>query len=1227
MKNLYIILITVFLFQIETKLTAQNPLPLNPKNINTEAEVGTLSGTFAVGQTGAATYTIPIDLPEGRAGMTPKLSLVYNSQAGDGILGKGWSISGWTYVDRVPETFYYNDNPGSIDFDEDQYTLDGKRLIFVADLGGTYSEVEYRTEQDEISKIIQQFAYKKDRTHSKFFVYTKSGIIKEYGTFENSLQVYGYNNNEAIRYHLSKIIDKKHNYIKYHYQRDITEGELYLDLIEYTGNDLIGKDPFYTVKFEYTPNDTKFFKTSYFAKGNDEYHYRVSQKLNAISIYYLENEQETLIKRYVISYSDGGIFNKPYVTGIYLENENNQLNSTEFQWNFNEAFEFNEQHVYSTEPVLGHIVNMLRVSSGDFNGDGISDIIEGDKQNGMDLRLGGSLSSIESHSQDNISDHRYVVDINCDGKDELLVYWAITGYGRLYSFEYNGSQYEFNFVGEVYGLNPKIIGDFNGDKMQDFIVESSGSNLLYLGTPNINEFLTNSFSLNYLPELTNYEIGDFNGDGKTDIIEIGQIAAKIYTLKHGSSGYYFEEYGSDEDIREEASVTFTDISAGDFNGDGRDDLLITRFFENDDIFLSHIYYSYGKEFITGIDVSPLSYYNKNHVIVDLNYDGISDILTYTIETNVFPNIDVRIRQSKYYKLPGTNQSFEIYTGVLEYDGSTSNEKYLPESFALGDFSGNGELDMYYTLIFELDAWEKNPPPVYWHREAYKVTEDLLGDDLITSITNGFGSIIDIQYLRFINSGSSQASPTEYPVVNFTDPFYVVTQIESDNGQGGTLPPIEYGYKGAKFHAKGKGFLGFQNTTIKNYQNNTITSAEFSIFAENDLYFHPYPENIKQHSFINNQRETDKLLMETQNTFNIKTTITGKPKIYLPVITQSFQKVWDNDDEHTFVKTIKTIQNIDFDLDIYGNSLKQTILTDPANLAESAPNSEYDFKTIVENLYIIDEPNWLVGRPLSSEGTNIYIDNEDNFVRTEYSYYEEGSWPLLENKKITPNYDTKYETEVWYVYDEYGNITKETFKAPNADPYIAERVTEYEYSVENGYNARFLTKTIKNINGIEYATQYEYYKEIGKLKKEIVLGGPVPLETIYEYDDFGKLQITNHPDGTSSETYFFWSEGNDDAPLNALFYTINHKRMAGPIPTEYEKVITFYDNLERDLRQVTYGLNNEKIYVEKEYNAKGQLWKVSEPYFSSSLPQQWTVFEYDKLGRKKTTTTPANSYTY
>ena len=55
----------------------------------------------------APSYTIPITLAAGTAGVAPQLSLVYNSQGGNGLVGKGWTLSGLGIINRQLT------NPGS----------------------------------------------------------------------------------------------------------------------------------------------------------------------------------------------------------------------------------------------------------------------------------------------------------------------------------------------------------------------------------------------------------------------------------------------------------------------------------------------------------------------------------------------------------------------------------------------------------------------------------------------------------------------------------------------------------------------------------------------------------------------------------------------------------------------------------------------------------------------------------------------------------------------------------------------------------------------------------------------------------------------------------------------------------------------------------------------------------------------------------------------------------
>ena len=121
----------------------QDPINPDTRELDLSKPVGTIAGTVDVSPTGAATYQIPIFTPPGTAGMQPQISIVYNSQGGNGLLGVGWDIAGLSAITRTPPTLYHEGESKEVNFTaSDRFALDGNRLIL---LEGAYNKPNYKT--------------------------------------------------------------------------------------------------------------------------------------------------------------------------------------------------------------------------------------------------------------------------------------------------------------------------------------------------------------------------------------------------------------------------------------------------------------------------------------------------------------------------------------------------------------------------------------------------------------------------------------------------------------------------------------------------------------------------------------------------------------------------------------------------------------------------------------------------------------------------------------------------------------------------------------------------------------------------------------------------------------------------------------------------------------------------------------------------------------------------
>ncbi len=1164
-----------------------------------DTSVGVLPGSFGVSPSGGATYTIPLDLPAGRAGIKPDIAFVYNSQQKFGnILGQGWSLTGFSAITRSNPTLYYNGGNDNIDFVDDELLLDGQHLIEV-------NQNEYRTEIDGISKIV-----KLDGTIGEYFkVYTKDGLIIEYGNTVDSRQVYSGNNTDGVplAWHINKITDRMENNIVYTYERAQQNGELHPEDIFYTGHDskTLGCTKISFI-YQSTSMDSEIQHISYFEKNQLPYVNKNSWLLEKIQI---SNDDGTEpIKDYVISYYEqAGACKEFFVKDItpvnYEKGIATPIKPTRFYWDFYQPgyqqFEllYDEMGMYNNysfkaigldmdgnkhDEIAFYFIERYYDEFGTFTDQKIIKVY------GL---IGGAIILPVSELFYNL----YSIDWDNNGDDELLF---VDNDGiKIYDFT-NGALsqvYTNSLTGKIY------TGDINGDAINDVLIEQATTLLVlegYYNTSGTVDYIQSQYTLPLSANLSIRTVADMNGDGNIEVLCKGYEDRNFptYTFSTQSGFSILNNFAISDNVPTDSKFYYAD-----FNGDGKTDICYLK--EDNGSFIQNTCFSYGNNF-TVPQTSDFTYDDIPMFVLDINNDGRADFVYFDTNTG-------HLIMKCYITNPdGISSQFQ---GTIELTGEPLSCNKL--KIITANLIPNGTMD--FIFIFEKLVNDPGSPHQHWDELYLCSLSDIgIGNNVIKMIRDGFVVKTQITYSDF---GTTGPLYSDFPVAKprFRDNVVSESYVEGDNSTKWNWK--KYTFNTPITHLQGKGFLGYKETRVLSLQNNLLSITENNIHVDNDKYFYTYPMKSSTWSVVNEVQ--DKLLSETTNLVDLKKLNSGTLN-FLPVVIQNITKSWDNDDAHTFKG--KKVENQELsDIDDYGNILRHTTLMDENEF----PVSRYAWEHTIEMHYIQpDEASWLVSLPDSSKTTMYHKPKaaaESTLTNETYFHYY-SAFPYLEYKENIPNSNTDLKTQNWYTYDSYGNITSETIKA-TINGATKERKTEFGYLYSEGYQSRFLTsKTVKAETAAnDQIYTYTYNRYTGRIETSQDLN-ELGLTT-YEYDDQGRLSKTTLPDLTQKVTFVNWSANFSEftPPANALYYTLSYKNLSDA-SERWHNTCIFFDKYQRVIFAATQGLNGNYYKTDQTFDNKGRVSQVSEPSPLNNTSGLYTTYEYDNLGKLVSQTLPSGA---
>ncbi|MFB9109351.1 SpvB/TcaC N-terminal domain-containing protein, partial [Flavobacterium gyeonganense] len=713
---------------------------------------------------------------------------------------------------------------------------------------------------------------------------------------------------------------------------------------------------------------------------------------------------------------------------------------------------------------------------------------------------------------------------------------------------------------------------------------------------------------------------DFNGDGKTDIIELNwDKSYKIWSFKQLTVAPWVEleliGQGSIDKYSSKKQILF-----GDYNGDGKTDIMLpdTEGGEGSSHSLWHIYYSNpkpaGGDFFvkeshniveywpnTGTHFDSQTHFS-NYYAIDINKDGKSDIVRVW-RRYYKPGWTINDHNTEWWVKGYTNNignTASATTFPMTYDSKNDNLSPITGQPS-GYFSDSPDIPIPLVSNYRYNGANTDLVIVRGHHnkiEYYQFNKDFDSDNRLKTVTEANGKIVQtIEYKPMM--------PPENGTINSSVDFY-------SSADAVNYPNIEIirnsgSYLVSKLTATINGVSKYQDFRYRGYVSNfNYGTVGFTRTTRSSWYLSPSDTKIwtTQHNDVN-LRGANTI---TWSSTNGATVFDATPSNLLSTKTNVFS---------TYTNPSSKVYNVLLDsqttLDALSGIKSENLYTYDGlvnstsyyGLETKSISNQYSSGTLQGSATVDTEydsnpsgtgSSYYIGRPKKVNTSTNNVASGD--TRTSEEVYTYTRTNLTHTEKKGHN---TYAIIEDMTYDAVGNLLAKTVSAPDAPTPPVARTIKDEYDATK----RFVVKKTDHQN---FVTSF-VYNTLGQVTQST---SPLGVVSDYTFDNWGKLTKTKTT-GVSAvplETTITYAKLADGG------YTTTSQNTVG----DNAKSITQYDVLGRAVITTTKGLAvNSTISKQVVYDGLGRKTKESEPYFSS--PTRWVEYEYDYLMRPTKITQP------